>query len=386
MFGHTYKSLAFALEDSKLLRWFCRIGIADTGFSKSTLNSNIKAISGSTWQAINNEILGLAKQEKIEKGREVRIDCTCVDTDIHSPSDSSLLWDGVRVLTRLLESCRDNYGIKIPGFHNHTRVAKRRMLTIINAKRKNARKAAYRDLLKATVKVVGYAQRAVEQINNDMTLDPMVQGLAKLIDEYVLLTQKVINQTERRVMRGEKVPASEKVVSIFEPHTDIIVKDRRETLFGHKVCLAGGASNLILDCWILEGNPADSDLTVPMLDRQKQVYGRYPLKVSLDGGFASKDNLAKAKSRHIKDVCFAKKRGLKETVMCRSHYVYRRLRRFRAGIEAGISWLKRSLGLTRCTWKGWRSFNSYVWSGVVAANLLTIVRAKLKPVKAKPAT
>jgi IS5 family transposase len=379
VFGHTYESLAFALEDSTLIRWFCRIGIADKGFSKSTLNSNIKVISGSTWQAINNEILGLAEQENIEKGREVRIDCTCVDTDIHPPTDSSLLWDGVRVLTRLIGCGKDNYGIKVPGFHNHTRVAKRRMLTIVNAKNKRARKSAYRDLLKATGKVLGYAQRAIDQINSDKTVDPLVLGLATLMDQYVTLTQKVINQTERRVMHGETVPASEKVFSIFEPHTDIIIKDRREMLYGHKICLAGGASNLILDCWMLEGNPADSNLTVPMLDRQKQVYGRYPLKVSLDGGFASKANLAEAKSRQIKDVCFAKKRGLKETDMCRSHYVYRRLRNFRAGIEAGISWLKRSLGLTRCIWKGWRSFKSYVWSGVVAANLLTIARMKLKP-------
>jgi len=382
----TYRSLAFHLEDSTLIRWFCRLGIADKGFSKTTLNDNIKAISASTWQAIHTEILEVAQQEGIEKGREVRIDCTCVDTDIHPPSDSSLLWDGVRVITRLIESARDDYGVRVPGFHNHTRVAKRRMLSIVNAKRKKARKAAYRDLLKATGKVLGYAQKTVDRIKDDLTLDPMVMGMVGLIDQYAELTQKVVNQTDRRVMHGEKVPASEKVVSIFEPHTDIIVKDRRETLFGHKVCLAGGASNLILDCWVLDGNPADSDLTVPMLDRQKQIYGRYPLKISLDGGFASKVNLAKAKSRQIKDVCFAKRRGLKETDMCRSRYVYRRLRRFRAGIEAGISWLKRSLGLTRCTWKGWRSFQSYVWSGVVAANLLTIARAKLKPLNAKPAT
>jgi IS5 family transposase len=88
------------------------------------------------------------------------------------------------------------------------------------------------------------------------------------------------------------------VVSLFEPHTDIIVKDRRDTLFGHKICLTGGASNLILDCVITEGNPADSALTIPMLERQKQIYGRYPLKASFDGGFASKENLKKAKSRN----------------------------------------------------------------------------------------
>ncbi len=150
-------------------------------------------------------------------------------------------------------------------------------------------------------------------------------------------------------------------------------------IFGHKICLTGGASNLILDCLIVEGNPADVDLAIPMLDRQKEIYGRYPLKVCFDGGFASKDNLkqAKAASRKIKDVCFAKKRGLKETDMCRSEYVYHRLRRFRAGIESGISWLKRSMGLARCMWKGWYGFKSYVWSSIVAANLLTIARTKL---------
>ena len=130
------------------------------------------------------------------------------------------------------------------------------------------------------------------------------------LERYVSLSRQVIEQTERRVLKGERVPAAEKIVSIFEPHTDIIVKDRRETYYGHKVCLCVGASNLITDCVITEGNPADTELTLTMLDRQHEIYGRYPLKVALDGGFASKANLAAAKERQIKDVCFAKKRGL----------------------------------------------------------------------------
>jgi len=375
LFNFTYQELAFHLVDSQALSWFCRIGIADKGFKKSALNKNIKAISDTTWQMINADLLGYAKQKKIEKGRKVRIDCTCVESNIHYPTDSSLLWDSVRVLTRLMDRCREN-GIKIAEFHNHTRVAKRRMLAILNAKRKKQRKAAYRDLIKATYKVLGYAERAVDVIHSMPFVDLAAMTLSFEIDHYIQLTEKVIDQAERRIMRGEKVDVQDKVVSIFEPHTDIIIKDRRETHFGHKICLTGGASNLILDCWILEGNPADSELAIPMLDRQKELYGRYPLKASFDGGFASIDNLKKAKSHMIKDVCFAKKRGLKETDMCRSQYVYRRLRRFRAGIEAGISWLKRCLGLTRCNWKGWESFKSYVWSSIVAANLLTMARAK----------
>ena len=127
----------------------------------------------------------------------------------------------------------------------------------------------------------------------------------------------------------------------------------------------------------MEGNPADSTLVETMLDRQKEIYGRYPLKVALDGGFASKENLKKAKQRKIKDVCFAKKRGLCETDMCRSEHVYKILRRFRAGIESGISWLKRSFGLSRCNWKGFESFKSYVLASIAAANLLTIARKQM---------
>lgn len=305
LFGFSYEQLAFHLVDSQSLSWFCRIGIADKGFKKSALNKNIKAISATTWQMINTELLGYANKKKIEKGRKVRIDCTCVESNIHPPTDSTLLWDTVRVLTRLMARCR-SAGVKIAGFHNHSRVAKRRMMAIVNARRKKQRKAAYCDLVKTTGKVVGYAKRAIDVIKNSPVADLGVVAMSWQIDHYVQLAEKVINQTQRRVIGGEKVDASDKVVSIFEPHTDIIKKDRRDTYYGHKICLTGGASNLILDCLVLEGNPADTDLSIPMLDRQKQLYGRYPLKVCFDGGFASKDNLKEAKSRQIKDVCFAK--------------------------------------------------------------------------------
>jgi len=376
LFGFSYEELAFHIVDSHSLRWFCRVGIADEGFKKSALNRNIKAISDQSWEMIHRDILGYAQQENIEKGRTVRTDCTCVESNIHEPRDSNQLCDCVRVLTRLVKRSRDDFGLKVTGFSNHNRRAKRRLLAILNAKNKKQRKAAYVDLLKVTDNALGYARQAVETIKRTH-IDPTAFPLFGSIEHYADLTEQVINQTKRRVVLGQKVPSGEKVLSIFEEHTDIIVKDRRDPIYGHKICLTGGASNLILDCVIFRGNPADTDLAIPMLDRQKQIYGRYPLKVCFDGGFASKDNLKLAKARKIKDVCFAKKRGLEKTDMCRSEYLYHRLRRFRAGIESGISWLKRCMGLTRCTWKGWESFKSYVWSSIVAANLLTIARAKL---------
>lgn len=379
LFSFTYEELAFHIVDSQSLRWFCRIGMAQEGFKKSALNGNIKRIADRTWEMINRDILGYAKSEGIEKGRRVRTDCTCVESHIHSPADSTLLCDAVRVLSRLLERVRNDYGFKVPGFGHHTRRAKRRMLAVMNAKNDRQRKAAYIDLLKISEKVLGYARTALEALNSRPVAASQALAVFYDIAHYAKLTDRVIDQTERRVLHGEKVPAQEKIVSLFEPHTDIIVKNRRETIYGHKVCLTGGASNLVLDCVITRGNPADTDLAIPMIERQKQIYGRYPLKVCFDGGFASKANLKAAKAFRIKDVCFAKKRGLAETDMCRSEYVYHRLRRFRAGIESGISWLKRCMGLARCTWRGWEAFKSYVWSSIVAANMLTIARAKLAP-------
>jgi len=376
LFGFTYEELAFHINDSRSLRRFCCIGIADKGFKKSALNKNIKAISPETWEAILGDIIGYAKDEGIEKGRKARIDCTVVETDIHKPYDSTLLWDCVHTLSRLVQRAKEDLGVSI-SFTDHQRRAKRRMIAIQYAKKESKRTAAYKDLLKVTHKVCGYARQSIEALESSVVTGS--RGLMLMLDiqHYLDLTRRVIDQTERRVLNGETVPVEDKVVSIFETHTDIIRKDNRDTHYGHKICLTGGASNLILDCKILEGNPADTTLVETMLDRQKDIYGRYPLKVALDGGFASKENLLEAKKRNIKDVCFAKKRGLSETDMCRSEYVYKKLRRFRAGIESGISWLKRSFGLTRCNWKGWRSFKCYVLGSIVAANLLTIVRKQM---------
>jgi IS5 family transposase len=376
MFNFSYKDLAFHIVDSKSLRRFMRIGIADKGFKKSTLNNNIKALSAQTWEAINGQLVQYAAEEKIEKARQVRIDCTVVESNIHEPTDSSLLWDSVRVLTRLLHRAKEDYGLRIL-FQDHSRRAKRRLLGIMNSRSIKDRKRKYTDLIKVTDKTINYAHKAIEAIDKGASTSNGLILLRLDLNQYSQLAARVVDQTQRRVLLGESVPAADKVVSLFETHTDIIVKDRRDTFFGHKICLAGGASNLIVDCLIVDGNPADSSLTVEMLDRQKQLYGKYPLKVALDGGFASKENLNKAKEKQIKDVCFAKKRGLEVEKMCRSQWIYDRLRRFRAGIESGISWVKRCFGMTRCTWKGLRSFKSYVWASIVSANLLTLARKQV---------
>ena len=137
-------------------------------------------------------------------------------------------------------------------------------------------------------------------------------------------------------------------------------------------------SNLILDCLITKGNPADSDQYIPMLERHKKTFSKVPRQVSADGGFTSKDNLTDAKELGVKDAAFAKKRGLLVIDMTKSSWVYKKLRNFRAGIEANISTLKRAFGLDRCTWKGCEGFKQYVWSSIFAYNLQVIARIKLE--------
>jgi IS5 family transposase len=380
MEGYSYEELAFHLADSKSYRNFCLFKFGET-YAKSTLNANIKAISAGTWEAINRILIGYAKTEDIEHGRKARIDCTVVETNIHSPTDSELLWDGVRVLGRILSRARSELsGLKF-SFMDHTRRSKKRRLAILNAKNNEQRKKEYKDLIRMGENTVGYAESAIRHLAG-YAPPTFKQGVLSLtikqeLEHYLPLVRQIICQATRRVIHGESVPADEKLVSLFEPHTDIIRKDRRDTYYGHKICLAGGASNLILDCQILSGNPADATLTKTMLERQEEIFGRPPLKVALDGGFASKENLQVAKEMKIKDVCFSKGRGLAVEDMCRSSFVYKALRKFRAGIESGISWLKRAFGLERCRWKGLESFESYVWASIVSANLLTMARIKL---------
>jgi IS5 family transposase len=373
MNGFSYDELHFHLIDSASYRTFCRFGALEEVPGKSTVAENVKKVRAETLEEIDRLVLGRAERKGVEKGRKVRIDSTVTETNIHEPSDSSLLWDSVRVLTRLLEQAGDAAGFT--EWRDHTKRAKRRMLGVQRARNQEKRKPLYRDLLKVSRQVLGYAIAA-----RGALADSAEEGLRRLayeLNRYRLLLERVIDQTERRVLRGETVSAREKVVSIHEPHTAIIVKDGRETLYGHKIYLTGGASGLVLDCLITDGNPADSTLSTTMLERQKEIYGRPPRQAALDGGFASKDNLREAKALGVQDVCFSKKRGLKVPEMVKSTWVYRKLRDFRAGIEGVISFLKRAFGLDRVTWRGEISFRSYVRSGVLAANLLTLARHEL---------
>jgi transposase, IS5 family len=360
----SYEELAFHLEDSASFRAFARLPLSACP-KKSVLHKTVSAIRAETWERINRALLHSAKQEKVESGTVVRLDSTVCKALMHEPSDSSLLWDSVRVMVRLLEPASALPGGEAVPWRNHRRLAKKRALAIRYARGKASKTKLYRELIAATEATVTSLHRAARQL----PLGIEVELWRAAVEHYLPLIERVIDQSKRRVLAGEAVPAAEKVVSLFEPHADIIVKGGRDVQYGHKLNLTTGKSGLILDVVVEAGNPADAERFLPMLERHVELYGAARRQTATDGGYASRDNLTKGKAMGVSDVAFHKKRGLAIEDMVKSRWVYRKLRNFRAGIEAGISCLKRAYGLARCTWRGLSHFKAYVWASVVAYNV-----------------
>jgi transposase, IS5 family len=369
----SYEELAFHLEDSASFRAFARLA-ASGAPKKSGLHSTISAIWAETWEAINRVIIDSARQQKVEPGDVIRVDSTVTAALMHEPSDSSLLWDAVRVMARLLKAAQALAGDGKIVWRDHRRAAKKRAYAIQYTRGRPGRIAHYRALIQITRAML--ADLEVAQLKLEPAAEPMAEVWRAALAHYRPLIGQVLAQTERRVFGGESVPAGEKIVSLFEPHADIIRKGGRDVEYGHKLNLTSGRSGLILDVVIEAGNPADSDRLLPMLERHITVYGRAPRQAAADGGYATGRNLQQAKALGVRDMAFHKKVGLRVEDMVRSRWVYRKLRNFRAGIEAGISCLKRAYGLGRCTWRGLDHFRAYVWSSVVAYNLTLLGRLK----------
>jgi IS5 family transposase len=370
----SYQELAFHLEDSASFRAFARLPWSWNP-QKSVLQKTISAIRAETWERINRALLAGARQTKLEDGTVVRLDSTSTSALMHEPSDSSLLWDAVRVMVRLLKRADGLIGGAGLAWRDHCRAAKKRARKIQFTRGRPNRVQLYRELIAITRETLAHLTQASHRLAVAST-GPIAAWQAQ-VRHYLPLVERIIRQSQRRVLEGEPVAAGDKLVSLFEPHADIIVRGSRDAEYGHKLNLTTGRSGMILDLVIEAGNPADSERLLPMLARHSALYGQAPRQAAADGGFATRDNLAAAKASGVSDMAFHKKAGLRIEDMVTSKWVYRKLRNFRAGIEADISCLKRAYGLARCTWRGLEHFKAYVWSSVVAYNL--VLFARLKP-------
>jgi IS5 family transposase len=370
----SYEQLAFHLCDSMSYRTFARIDYGLTP-KKSSLQALIRRIRPETFEQAHRLLLKKWLGDGDVSLERIRIDSTVVKSDIAPPSDSQLLNDSVRVLSRYLAKSRKMTGINI-RFTDKRKSANSLAFRIFNAKNKE-KEYLYPELLKITQDVFKQVDRALSRVEIEGN---HTQKTAQWMDEikhYNSIAMRVYDQTERRVVHGEKVPASEKVVSLFEEHTDIIVKGFRNTHYGHKVNLSSEISGFITHLSIEKGNPADSDLYLPVLQYHEACFNQLPSTTVSDGCYASQSNAQQAKKMGVKRRVFNKPVGLSFGDMGIKKKTFTTLKNFRAGIEGNISELKRAFGLSKAKWKGRDGFYAFVWASTLCYNLVRMARLRL---------
>jgi len=371
----SYRELRQRIHDGVGLRWFTRFD-CDPVPHFTALQKAIKSIRPETWRAINEILVQHAKDNKLENGKSMRVDTTVVESNIAYPVDARILWDTVRVLTRIMEASRKVLPEVNFIFAKRTKRAKKRCYAIAMAKGPQAgerRYKLYQDLIQVSKEVFRMAGACSEQLRTNDSIEAL--GLRQQLEHYLKLASVAIDQCERRVLKGEKVPSSEKIVSIFEEHTDIIKRGKSKcpTEFGHKILVSSGKSGIITQYDVFRGNPGDNAMLSDTLLIHEKQYGRVPDNLCADRRFFSRDNEKAAYVAGVKRVSICKPghRSMARQKIEKQLW-FKLLQRFRAGIEGIISTLMRAYGLKRCLWKGWRSFQSYVGVSIVAFNLQKI--------------
>jgi IS5 family transposase len=343
------------VSDSLVLRQFCRVYF-ETVPDQSTLNRWARLIQPATLHHLLEHIVHLACQLDVTHGRKLRIDGTVVETNIHHPTDSTLLNDGVRVLSRTLTKAKALLGAAAGGaqdvVHDAAQHARAKMKRIMEVARQKGEAAAeqlkttYRDLVEVTTTVVDRAKQ-VQTVLTAQAMDAS-ERVTETLDHFIPLVEQVIMQTTRRVLQGEQVPASEKLVSLFEPDTAIIRKGKpgKPTEFGRVVWLDEVEGGIISRYAVLAGNPDEKAQLPPSVDHHIAQFGQPPDLLTGDRGLYSAANERFAKTQGIRQVVLPKpgKKSAKRIAYEQQGW-FRAGRNWRAGIEGRISGLKRRHGL-----------------------------------------
>jgi IS5 family transposase len=376
-----YRELRERIADGYTLRLFTGFGCRPVPKHNAFHRAFVR-LTPSTLRAVNDLVVQAAVDLGLEDGTKLRVDTTVVQTDIHYPTDSTLLWDAVRVLSRLLKRLGKLLGRRFEGFRNRTRAARRRMQALQRmsaTQRLGQQTIKYRELIGIAEQVVACARSVPKKLRmrgRAAFQDLAITGLLDEIGHYCGLADRVIDQARRRVLDGEQVPNAEKLYSIFEAHTDLIKRGKVRTPveFGHKVLLAESARGLITQYQVLNGNPPDEQHVGRSLECHKKAFGRVPELYSADRGFFSERNLTLCQHSGVKVVCIPQSGGKRAPARqaCEKTPAFKQGQRFRAGIEGRISVLFRGRGMKRCLAEGSERFELLVGAAVLANNLMNI--------------
>jgi IS5 family transposase len=349
---------------------------------RKTLIRLSQVVDGRVLRDLLTRLVQVAQEQRVIQGQRLRVDTTVVETNVHYPTDSTLLADGVRMLTRTLKrlgarlpslavSVRDrarSVGRRVFAIGQRTRTAAARVSTAVRERSKASLKALYQELMAITRAVVRDAERVAQRM--PARPSPPTARLAERLRTTVGLVRRVLAQTRARILRGEtRYPA--KVVSLFEPHTEVIRKGKaaKPTEFGKLIKIQEAEAQFITDYEVCSPRVPDATLWGPSLERHEQLFGRPPRLAVADGGFASRANEQLARERNVRHVVLPRQRRERHSRTVRAAL------RWRTGSEGRISVLKRRHGLARCRYRGLLGMERWVGLGIIANDLLVLGRA-----------
>jgi IS5 family transposase len=374
-----------------LYREFTRIGSGKVPDAK-TLGRQAQALGPQVVEQMHRRVVQLAVENKVVRGRKMRVDTTVVETNIHYPTDSSLLGDGDRVLTRLMKKVTAIAGAAGTKLRDSMRSVQRRVAEIARASRAKGETGQaklnllYPKLLEITGRVMGQARRFSVEIGSgvkrsgDVLQQARLQGLKAQIDDMVETVKKVVHQTKARVFGGDTHVAG-KILSIFEPSTEVIRKGKasKPTEFGKVVKVQEAENQIVIDFEVYDQKPSDSDLLIPAIQAHEKLMGRVPDLAAADAGFFSAKNEAEAQKMGVKRVSVPN-RSTKSPAR-RQHQKqrwFKKAQKWRTGCEGRISVLKRRHGVRRSLYKKAAGTKRWVGLGVIADNLINMGKAMAK--------
>ncbi len=386
--GASLRGIVIRIDDSNYLRRFVRIYNGPM-LDYTTLCKLKNSIRPDTWEKVNKMLAQYAVRNEMISGEALRLDTTAVETNIHWPTDSSLLWDVYRVLSRLIEQVRDIDAQAVGNRRLHRRRVKRLHTKMARKATKNPGSTAklkplYEQLIGHVEAICDWSACVGDRLKmgkKPKGKSPFQEAWAKtLIEElenYRTLGIQVVDQARRRVIYGEQVPNEEKLFSIFEPHTELLKRGKagKPIEFGHMIQIQQVQEKFITDYTVFQSKPVEHQLLKPALKSHMKLFGEYPKELSADKGYYESMEAIQKLSEKVETVSIAKKgRRTKEEDQREADPVFRHAQRFRAGVEGTISFMKRVLGLFRAFSKGWKHFVSTVATTIFAHNLLILAR------------
>ncbi len=382
----SYEVLEREVRANLVYRDFTRIGSRKVPDAKTLVRIG-QVLGPEVIEQLHGRVVNLAREHKVIRGCRLRVDTTVVETNVHYPTDSSLLADGARVLTRTMKRVQETVGGLKTKLRDRLRTIRKKALAIIlSAKQKDdgaekRRQQSYREMVSVTRNIVNQAKRVIEEVSKRRK--SKVKALRQQLQTMVGRVEQVVRQTKARVF-GRNTHVAEKLVSVFEPHTEIIRKGKanRPTEFGNLVKIQEAEQQIITHYEVFAERPSDSALLIPAVEAHQQQLSKTPEMVAADAGFYSAANEKALEEMGVKRVSVPNRNTHSEERrrMQKSRW-FRRGQKWRTGCEGRISALKRRHGLRRCLYRGFTGMQRWIGLGVIANNLIAIA-SRLIQVKA----